>query len=91
MCHHCNFISSSQPNTILLDYTVIQVCEEPLDNMIIKGQLDGEEFPLSACKFDLDNSTIPSNAKEMETICMFHYPKGHPLKRSAQGSVSVGK
>lgn len=91
MCHHCNFISSSQPNIILLDYTVIQVYEEPLNNMIIKSQLDGEKFPLSACKFDLDNPTIPSDAKEMETICMFHYPRGQTLKRSAQGSVSVGK
>ena len=70
---------------------MIQVYEEPLNNMIIKSQLDGEKFPLSACKFDLDNPTLSSDAKEVETICMFHYPRGQPLKRSAQGSVSVGK
>ena len=58
---------------------------------MIKSELDGETFPLSACKFDLNNPAIPSGITEMETICILHYPRGQPLKRSTQGSVSVGK
>ena len=58
---------------------------------MIKSELDGETFPLSACKFDLNNPAVPSDITEMETICILHYPRGQPLKRSTQGSVSVGK
>ena len=58
---------------------------------MIKSELDGETFPLSTCKFDLDNPATPSGIDEMETVCILHYPQGLPLKRSAQGSVSVGK
>ena len=58
---------------------------------MIKSELDGETFPLSTCKFDLDNPATPSDIDEMKTVCILHYPQGLPLKRSAQGSVSVGK
>ena len=80
-----------QQNDILLDYTVVQVHEELLNNIMIKSELDGETFPLSACKFDLDNPAMPSNTNGMETICMFHCPRCQPLKRSAQGSINLGK
>ena len=58
---------------------------------MIKSELDGETFPLSTCKFDLDYPAMPSGIDEMETVCILQYPGGQPLKRSAQGSISVGK
>ena len=58
---------------------------------MIKSELDGETFPLSACKFDLNNPAIPSGITEMETVCVLNYPRGQPLKRSTQGSINAGK
>lgn len=70
---------------------MVQVHEELLNNIMIKSELDGEVFPLSTCKFDLDNPAMPSDTNGMETICMFHYPRGRSLKRSAQGSINLGE
>ena len=76
---------------VLLDYTLIQVYDEPLNNIRIKSELDGQEFPLSQCKFDLDKPTTPSGNEEMEIISILHYVSEGPLKRSTHCSVSVGK
>ena len=81
----------SSQGDILLDYTLIQVHERPLNDTMIKSELDGERFPLSECKFDLDNPVMPSSITEMETVCVLHYPRGQPLKRSTQGSINAGK
>ena len=81
----------SSQDDVLLDYTLIPVYERPLNDTMIKSELDGQIFPLSACKFDLDNPATPSGIDEMETVCILHYPRGQTLKRSTQGSVSVGK
>ena len=87
--HDLNMMSSQ--DDVLLDYTLIQVHERPLNDIMIKSELDGETFPLSTCKFDLDNPAMPSDIDEVETICMFHYPRGQPLKRSTQGSINASK
>ena len=58
---------------------------------MIKSELDGKTFPLSACKFDLDNPATPSGIDEMETVSVLHYPRGQPLKTSTQGSINTGK
>ena len=76
---------------VLLDYTVMQVRERPLNDIMIKSELDGETYSLSTCKFDLDNPASPSGIEGMETVTILHYPQGMPLKRSTQGSASVGK
>lgn len=80
----------SLQNDVLLDYTIVQVRERPLNDIMIKSELDGETFSLSTCKFDLDHPASPSGEK-METVTILHYPNGQPLKRSTQGSESVGK
>ena len=76
---------------MLLDYTLIQVNDAPLNNIRIKSELDGQEFPLSTCKFDLDKPTAPSGNEAMETILIYHYLYGWPLKQSIQASINVGK
>ena len=80
----------SSQDDVLLDYTLIQVHERPLNDIMIKSELDGETFPLSTCKFDLDNPAQPSDIDEVQTISILHYPRGQPLKRSTQGSVNSG-
>ena len=42
---------------------------------MIESELDGETFPLSTCKFDLDNPATPSDIDEMKTVCILRYPK----------------
>ena len=81
----------SSQEDVLLDYTIIQVHERPLNDVTIISELDGEKFSLSTCKFNLDNPATPFGNKEMETVFILHYPLGSPLKRSTQGSVSVGE
>jgi len=76
---------------VFLDYTLIKINERPLRDVIITSELDGEKFSLFDCKFDLDNPAMPSGTEEIETVSISHYPLGEPLKRSTQGSVSVGK
>ena len=80
----------SSQGDVLLDYTLIVVHERRLVDVMIKSELDGETFSLAICKFDLNDPAI-SSAKEMETVSILHYPQGMTLKRSSQGSVSVGK
>ena len=81
----------SSQEEVLLDYTIIQVHERPLNDITIISELDGEKFSLSTCKFDLDKPATPSGIEEMETVFILHYPQGQPLKRSTQGSASVGE
>lgn len=81
----------SLQDDVLLDYTLIHIHERPLNDIMIKSDLDGETFCLSTCKFDLDKPAVPPGIEEMETVSILHYPRGLQLKRSTQGSLNVGK
>ena len=81
----------SLQDDMLLDYTMIQVRERPLNDLIIKSEVDGDTFSLSTCKFDLDNPASPSGIEGMEIVTILHYPLGLSMKESTQGSASVGR
>lgn len=76
---------------ILLDYTLIEVNERPLKEIVVTSKQDGESFSLFDCKFNLDDPATPSGTGEMETVSILHYPLGQPLKRSTQGGINVGE
>ena len=55
------------------------------------GGLDGQTQSIYECQFDLDNSATPTSTTTTETITVHHYPKGETLKKSSQGSLSMGE
>ena len=82
---------SLQKGGILLDYTLVKVYDKPLiDTKLISG-LDGQKRSIYDCRFDLDNITEPASVTQAETITIHHHPKGDILKKSSQGSLSVGE
>ena len=65
--------------------------ERPLiDTKVVSG-LDGQTRSIYDCRFDLDDVTHPASGLKPETITVHHYAKGDTLKKSTQGSLSVGE
>lgn len=89
---------------ILLDYTLIEVYEGPLKRTMAVSRLDGLARSIYECRFDLDKVAEPATVitavidpnnppkpPEAETITVHHHPQGDILKKSSQGSLSVGE
>jgi len=74
-----------------LDYTLVEVYDRPLINTKAVSALDGQTRSIYDCRFDLDNIAKPASATHAETITVHHHPKGETLKKSSQGSLSVGE
>jgi len=74
-----------------LDYTLVEVYDRPLINTKAVSGLDGQTRSIYDCRFDLDNVAKPASTTNAETITVHHHPKGEILKKSSQGSLSVGE
>jgi len=76
---------------ILLDYTLIEVDDEPLIETKVVSGLDRRERSIYDCRFDLDNIAESASTTQAETITVRHHPRGDILKKSSQGSFKVGE